>query len=203
MTSKSLFWWISALCVVNSVCVAESLNGDGCHLWHIRKNGGCERGSSLNGKIKFESDQLIKLTNSLCMTWNNETQSAEVSYCLFIPCRRGHGTTEYIIHTNISGTQLNDMTCKSYNRQGAKCQKCIDGYGPAVFSDGVSCTDCSKNRYFWVLNLLFQLTSVTFTYLAVILLQVKGTSCPLNILIKFKIGPVSYTHLTLPTIYSV
>ena len=183
--SKLLLGWILALCVVSSVCIVDSLNGDGCHLWHIRKNGKCEHGSSLNGKIKFESDQLIKLANSLCMTWNNESQNAEVSYCLFISCRGDHGTTEYSIPTNISGIELNSMICKSYNRQGVQCRTCIDGYGPAVFSDGVTCTNCSKNRYLWILNLLFQLSSVAFTYLAVILLQVKGTACPLNITITY------------------
>ena len=62
---------------------------------------------------------------------------------------------------------------------------CIDGYGPAVFSDGISCADCSKHRHLWILSLLFQLTMVTPMCLAFIPLQIKGTSSPLNIIITY------------------
>ena len=75
------------------------------------------------------------------------------------------------------------MTCKRYNRQGAQCQHCIDGYGPAAFFDGVTCADCSRHKYLWLLNLLFQLMMVTLLYLVVILFQIKGTSSPFNIII--------------------
>ena len=75
------------------------------------------------------------------------------------------------------------MTCKPHNRQGAQCQHCIDGYGPAAFSDGVTCADCSKHKHLWFLNLLIQLMAATLLYLVVILFQIKGTCSPFNIII--------------------
>ena len=75
------------------------------------------------------------------------------------------------------------MTCSPYNRHGAQCQHCINGYGPAAFSDGATCADCSRHKYVWLLNLAFQLMAVTLMYLVVILFQIKGTSSPFNIII--------------------
>lgn len=164
------------------------LNRDGCHLWQFRKDGNCVHGSDLRKKVKFEDgNKSLEVKNSQCMTWNAETQSAEVSYCLFIRCRKyRHTTGSYKLPTNISGSELNNRTCMGYYfREGLRCQKCLDGYGPAVFYDGVTCANCSEHRYMWILNLLFQLTCVAFTYITVILLQFKGTSCPLNITITY------------------
>ena len=63
-----------------------------------------------------------------------------------------------------------------YNRKGFHCSQCIDGYGPAAFSDSITCADCSKYGHLWILNLLFQLTMVTVMYIIVILFQIKGTN---------------------------
>ena len=91
----------------------------------------------------------------------------------------------YDIPDNITGPELNDVIYKTYNRQGTQCRQCIDGYGPAPFSDGVTCADFSKYKHLWVLHLFFQLMMVTLMYLAVIVLQVKGNSSTFNIMISY------------------
>ena len=58
-------------------------------------------------------------------------------------------------------------------------------YGPAAFSDGVTCADSSKYKHLWVLSLVFQLTMVTVVYIAVILLQIRGNCSPFNIIITY------------------
>jgi hypothetical protein len=88
----------------------------------------------------------------------------------------------YDISTTISGEELNHFTCDDYKRQGRYCSQCIDGYGPAVFSDDATCVDCSNHRYLWLLNLIFQLFMVTLLGLLVIL---KGTSSPFNVIIMY------------------
>ena len=120
------------------------------------------------------------------MTWNNITHNVEVGRCLFTRkddlCKSYYS---YSVPTNIVGPELNYFTCNIYNRQGAQCKRCIDGYGPAPFSDGVTCADFSKYKHLWVLHLFFQLMMVTLMYLAVIVLQVKGNSSPFNIMISY------------------
>lgn len=164
---------------------------DTCPLWHIKQNGVCRCGSKINGAIVCDGVDSITIHPGQCMTWDSVTQKAVVNRCLLsrrasFTCR--HRSIVYVhqvITTNISGPELNYVTCKVYNRKGSHCKQCIDGYGTAVFSDGVTCADCSKYRHFWILNLLFQLTMVTLMYIIVILFQIKGTSSPLGVLIAY------------------
>ena len=129
---------------------------------------------------------------SACWTWNNATQNVEISHCLFIhqdssflSCE--HDLPYYRIDLKLNNTlpELTNVTCGVYNREGPRCKQCIHGYGPAAFSDGVTCADCSKHKHMWILNLLFQLAMVTLMYIAVVLLQIKGTSSPFNIIMAY------------------
>ena len=56
-----------------------------------------------------------------------------------------------IIPTSISGPELNYVTCKVCNRKGSYCRQCIDGYGLATFSDGITCADCSHRMNYNVI----------------------------------------------------
>ena len=168
------------------------LNGeskqDSCPLWHISRNEQCECGASLSGIVSCDK-QFVYIKRGNCVTWNNLTNSAELHRCLFTnfnnTCARYAIPDTYRVPIDTSGSKLGHLTCESYNRRGTHCKQCIDGYGPAAFSDSISCADCSKYQYLWVLNLLFQLIMVTLLCLALIPLQIKGTSSPLNIVITY------------------
>ena len=171
--------------LISSFLISAS-SQDTCPLWHSKKNGQCECDRSITGVIDCSKEH-VHIEYGHCLTWNNATQNLEVGLCLFTPhlskvCET-YGV--YSIHANVSGPELNHMICGSYNRRGIQCKWCIDGYGPAVFSDGITCADCSKHKYLWLLNLLVQLMMVTFMYLVVILFQIKGTSSPLNVIITY------------------
>ena len=129
----------------------------------------------------------LYIWTSFCMTWDNATDSLEISRCLYTQKhpRKVSCSVVYKVSTNITGAELNYETCKIYNREGPLCQQCIDGHGPAPFADGLYCADCSKHKHLWVLNLLFQLSMVTVVYLVVVLLQVRGTSSPYHIIITY------------------
>ena len=183
----------STSCLVNS----------SCPLWHSvdQASGQCECCDIQNiiGLVTCKQNQ-VEILWGHCMTWNNATQDVEVSSCLFIhqdrnlkdPCynynelsMRKHSFYTYSIPINISGSELNRFVCGGYNRKGAQCRECIDGYGPAVFSDSGTCADCSKHQYHWILYFIFQLTMVTIMYLVVILFEINGTASPLNIIITY------------------
>ena len=153
-----------------------------CALWH---KGECKCASSLGGKIECNGD-FLNLENSVCLTWDDKTDSILASYCLYIPmdykkCKQRY----YEISTNLSGPQLNKQMCGRLNRQGAQCKQCISGYGPAALSDGVSCADCSKYKHMWLLNLLLQLLLLTILFVVIMMLQIKGTASPWNIIITY------------------
>ena len=133
----------------------------------------------------------LEVSHGQCMTWNNVTKDVEVGRCLFIYQDKrhmcdynGYHKLVYHIPTNTSGSELNRFMCSGYNREGAQCRQCIEGYGPALFSDGVTCADCSKHRYHWILYFIFQLSMVTIMYLAVVLFEINGTASPFNVIVS-------------------
>ena len=175
-------------------CILQSK--DSCPLWHIlQKNGKCECGDTV---IVSCNKNFVYIGQGNCLTWNNLTGSAEVHPCLFGTlwdfkrvCR--NNASSYRVSMNISGESLNHITCGGYNRKGAQCRDCIDGHGPAAFSDGVSCADCSKHRHLWILNLLFQLTMVTLMYIIFIAIPISAVASPHNIIIVY----IQLTAMTL------
>ena len=175
------------------LAVGEIQQGTGaCPLWHVRWKDVCRCGDGLNGVVSCpEVAHVIDVQIGNCMTWSDETHSAIVGRCPFtydfsdIVCPQQGYTGSNSIPFNVSGPDLSRLTCSKFNRQGTRCRECRGGYGPAPFSDGFSCADCSKHPHLWILDLLLQLSMVTIMYLVVILLQIKGTSCPLNIIITY------------------
>ena len=176
-----LYFSVSSNCMIDNVS-----NNSGCQLWHFPKNGHCQCGASGHGIVSCD-EQFLYIVQGRCVTWNNVTSCAEVHRCLFTK-RSDHTCTMYDdvhISTTVYGERLNCFTCGDYNRQGRYCRQCIDGYGPALFSDNTTCADCSKHRHLWILNLIFQLFMVTVLCLLLILFQIKGTSSPLNVIITY------------------
>ena len=185
MASCVCILFLIFICILSA---SSELKSD-CPLWHSKSKpiNQCVCCESLKGVVKCEKGY-VKIQDGHCMTWNNDTNSIEVSLCLQThqPHYNVCGTYgSYRIPNNISNHELNGKVCGSYNRQGSHCSQCTDGYGPAIFTDSVSCASCSKRKYLWILNLSMQLTTVTLMYLIVIILQIKGASSPLNVIITY------------------
>ena len=68
--------------------------------------------------------------------------------------------------------KLNDMMCGPYNRKGLLCGRCIDGYGPPVYSYDLKCADCSK------LSTGYAVTLYLF-FICVVIFRLNITSGPL------------------------
>ena len=180
---KITFLCLNLLVLANCNSYHESETSS-CPLWHVRgRNGQCECGASYDHTVKCD-DNYVYILRGNCITWSNSTNSAVFYTCLY---SASWDTTRdtYRIPNNVSGTKLNDITCKDYNRKGDQCKECIDGYGPAIFSDGITCTDCSKHKHLWILNLLFQIAMVCLMYLMFALIQINLTSSPLNLLVTY------------------
>ena len=160
-----------------------------CPLWHSENKTSehCVCCDSLDGLVKCDKDH-IRIQDGHCITWNDESHTTEVSLCLltrllnYDVCGK-YGS--YQIPTNVTGPELNQKVCGGYNRQGPYCEQCIEGHGPAVFSDSLICASCLERKHLWILNLLMQLITVTLMYLLVIVLQINATSSPLNSIITY------------------
>ena len=106
----------------------------------------CECGSSLFGDAACHRTDSVTVGLSFCITRNNVSQRAVLHRCTCplsgkIKCYQYGLLAAIKIPTNISGAELNDITCKIYNRQGTHCEHCKNGIGPVPFSDGFNCAD--------------------------------------------------------------
>ena len=175
--------------VIPSPTKSSMLTND-CPLWHVKQKGHCVCSSSLGGIVRCRGD-FLDVLSCFCITWDKEIDSVRASYCLHTPmnsqndCKNGIPQLEIPVIDTLSGPQLNAKICGGLNREGTQCKHCKSGYGPAPFSDGITCADCSKHRHLWILTLLFQLLCLTLLSIAVITFKIKAASCPLNILITY------------------
>ena len=170
------------------LAAGKNLQDTECPLWHVRSMNTCKCGASLFGAILCHGTDSVTVGLGHCMTWDNVSQRAVIQRCPLsqgVTCPKYGNLDGIKIPTYFSGAELNDITCKIYNRQDTLCEHCRNGYGPAPFSDGFTCADCSKHRHLWILNLLFQLSMVTVMYLFIVLFQIKGTSSPFNVIITY------------------
>ena len=76
---------------------------------------------------------------------------------------------------------LNDTMCGPYNRTGLLCGRCIDGYGPAVYSLDMKCADCSKISTGSAISLylFLELIPITLFFICVVLFRLNITAGPL------------------------
>ena len=183
----SVLYLVLSICTCLLVAPGCSSQHTSCPIWHRRLGDSCECGDALgdSGTVLCSVDGIVTVSLGYCMTLDSTTQSPVVSHCPLpnnVACVFG----KVQFTANVSGPEISNVTCKQYNRQGSRCSQCIDGYGPAAFSDGFTCADCnSQHSHLWFLNLLLQLTMVTLMYVVVVLFQIKGTSSPLNVIITY------------------
>ena len=71
--------------------------------------------------------------------------------------------------------------CGPYNRKGLLCGRCIDGYGPAVYSLDMKCADCSKisTGSTTSLYLFLEFIPITLFFICVVLFRLNITAGPL------------------------
>ena len=175
------------VCSVVASSTEVSLLATDCPLWHVKQNGHCVCSSGFEEIVKCRGT-FLNVRSYFCITWDKETDSVRASYCLHTPmnshvdCKARY---EISVNGNLSGTQLNSYFCGGLNREGTQCKHCKSGYGPAPFSDGITCADCSRDRHLWILTLLLQLLCLTLLSIIVITLKIKAASCPLNFIITY------------------
>ena len=187
---------ISTIVILFALPFLTAAKTESCPIWHVpQQNGACACGSNLGGVIQKCEDDSLTMSTIFCLTWDDETDAVWATYCLNSPGNKCRGQRldgrpyrfqyHYNVPTQLSGQELNQFTCRGLNREGVLCKKCISGYGPAAFSYGISCADCSKSKHMWILNLLLQLLLLSAMFVLIIIFKLKVTSCPLNIIITY------------------
>ena len=143
----------------------------------------CCKTDQLPSEMKCIDDEGVQIEYGYCVTFDG--QSFQSSTCHYFQ-PKGHTVTEdgyVILPDNVS--ELNDYMCRTMNRQGPLCSRCIDGFGPALSSYGFKCSNCTDMWYGVPLYLLVELLPITILYFVILTFQINLTSSPWTAFILF------------------
>ena len=146
-------------------------------LWFIPVNGSCECSPNIP-EVRCKNGS-IQVKVGYCMTQDDHLQSV-VGPCPYFATNPKPEEYDILIDTN--GSQLNNVTCSRLNRQGEYCKKCMNGHGPAIFSDSATCTDCSQYKSAWFAYFLFQILLETVLFVVLLLLRSSRVFGLINVL---------------------
>ena len=126
-----------------------------------------------------EQQKVLEISDGMCITFSGQSDLYYTGSCPF-GCRGNR--TDRMNHTlPCDPDKINDKMCGPYNRKGLLCGRCIDGYGPPVYSYDLKCADCSKLSTGYALTLYFLLdfTPVFLFFICTVIFRLNITSGPL------------------------
>ena len=132
-----IYWYILycistflVLCVYSTSVMASNTS---CPTWFYYNNVTCECGGLFGGAIHCNQQEMTaEIADGFCAT---STEQEGLYYAGTCPFRHTENNTDRLYSEMPSDPDLlNDTMCGPYNRKGLLCGRCIDGYGPAVYS---------------------------------------------------------------------
>lgn len=185
------------------LAAAEQLPGgeEACPPWFILSNSSssksCVCGNRLKEVVKCEA-QKSYLAVGYCMTYDSISGDTVVGKC---PYNTFHNIVDLYLPLPVNVSDLNNLVCGPFNREGQLCGDCKDGYGPAVLSYAMHCGNCEKSRYGLALYFVVELLSITLMFLIVAMFRIKVTSSPMNAFVLFSQVIINILN-TNPTLYA-
>ena len=150
-----------------------------CPPWYLLGDDGrCHQGNTLTNVVEFQEGTGRTLLQVLyCMTTHgNATNRTDViGGCLFsVRHFSSFQSFSYMLHTNIS--QLNELMCADYNREGQLCGKCMKGFAPPVFSYSLVCVNCTDYHLNWFKYIGVAFGPLTLFCLLICFFHISATS---------------------------
>ena len=175
------FWYyINAIFVVHVYFSSVAVSNTSCPTWFYFNNTSqqCECGKILGGIQCNQQERKVEIEVGTCVTYAGQEGLYYFGGCPFIPTR--NNTNRMLSELPRNHSLLNDAICGHYNREGLLCGRCIDGYGPAVFSFDRKCADCSEQSmgYAIILYLSLKFIPITLFFMCVLFFRINITSGP-------------------------
>ena len=180
-TSTKCTWFcISMFLVVFVHSSSVSVSNTTCPTWFYYNNETCECGWQFGGKVHCNQQEMTaEIAEGFCAT---STEQEGLYYAGYCPLRHTKNNTDRMFSELPSDPDLlNDTMCGPYNRTGLLCGRCIDGYGPAVYSLDMKCADCSNISIGSAISLylFLELIPITLFFICVVLFRLNITAGPL------------------------
>ena len=124
-----------------------------------------------------QSELKIEVADGECLSYvNNQYYCGNCIYA-----HSGNYTDRVFSEAPPTPDGLDEYMCGYYNRRGLLCGRCIDGYGPAVYSLEMKCADCSKLSVgaALILHAALEFIPITLFFVFVLVTRLKITAGPL------------------------
>ena len=191
--------------LVGKSCGDTASNATNCPPWMTHKDDQCQCNSAYSSLIQRSflrsvyCDELSLTTyaaSGTCFTQSNSSLFDEdyvIGDCPYVPVNDQNYYHGFLKPLPENVSDLDQVMCGPFNRQGLLCSSCKPGYGIAVYSIGYPCAKCSGSRALFVfLYVLLDLVPITLLYAVVVVFRVRATTPPLA-------GLVFFSHVILNT----
>ena len=172
---------------VESPCNATLECLEGCPPGLYCMEGQCECGVYPDDIIRCNGTRSLIL-NCNCATFDEERNSTLVGACMF-NCGRNLAhqyTTNLLLKPLPRYTkELNSMTCKSMNRNGTLCGRCLPGYHPSAYSFNLTCIRCPHVGWDWFRYIMAAYLPLTLFYVIVLFFKINTTSSYLSSIVIY------------------
>ena len=180
ISTKCTWFCIRVFLVVFVHSSSVSASNTTCPTWFYYNNETCECGWQFDGKVHCNQQEMTaEIIDGFCATSTEQEGLYYVGYC---PLGHTNNNTDRM-HSELPSDPdlLNDTMCGPYNRKGLLCGRCIDGYGPAVYSLDMKCADCSNISTGSAISLylFLELIPITLFFLCVVIFRFNITAGPL------------------------
>ena len=186
--TMSLIFMIATLLAAVAAGNSQEEFAETCPLWMTQRDGECLcREFSFTEEVFCDpATQTTYVAAGACVTYDNSNREIAIGYC---PGDRTETHSNFVnlffIPLPENESELNDVMCGPFNRQGFLCSSCRPGYGVSMYSFGYSCGKCDEYHLGILWYTLLVLTPTTLLYFLVLLLRVRATSAPLAGLVIF------------------
>ena len=180
-TLSTCTWSCVSTLLVVCVCSSSVLASNAtCPTWFYYNNVTCECGQLSGVNVHCnQQERKAEIADGFCAT---STEQEGLYYAGNCPFRHtGNKTDRMYSELHRDPDLLNDTMCGPYNRKGLLCGRCIDGYGPAVYSLDMKCVNCSNISMGVAISLylFLELIPITIFYICVVFFRLNITGGPL------------------------
>ena len=128
-----------------------------------------------------QPDKRAYIMNGVCFTSATNSNTYSVALCPLTLGNWENITNRLYSELPSDPDALNATMCGPYNREGYLCGKCIDGYGPPVYSYDLKCVNCSKfsTGVSIVMYVIIQFVPITLFFMCAVVFHLNITSGPL------------------------
>jgi len=156
-----------------------------CSRWSVCGNGTCKC-PGISGSILQcnKRGQIRAIKRCFCVTYNGDSDVLEVGPCIY-NCHHGHSGTQGYLSLPANMSEWNALQCGKFNRKGALCGECKEGYYIPAYSYSLKCVECSSTALNWWKFVAIAFLPLTVFYFVLLLFKV-------NIHVTYLHGDVLY-----------